>query len=350
TLTTVTQPLEAALTTVPGLERIRSQTSRGGVQIDLTCAWSTDMLPTLQRVQAAMEEVRPSLPRGGDMEGRLRDTSAFPIVGIAVTSRERSLAQMSDFVIYEAAPRFRTLPGVYRVELSGAKIREYALTVDPVALVQHRLDLAGVAEAVRRANVIAAGGEVRDGYRVVLTVGQGPGTEGGTLRALVLAVGTIFVFIADLRATLVAAAVSPAAVAIACLALHATGMTFNLMTLGGIAAAIGLVLDDAIVVVENWHRHRALGESGDAGLAAAISEIARPLVGSTLTPVAVLLPLGLLGGVPGAFFRPLAATMSLALLVSLALAVTFTPALTAAVEPAEPPSARTGPGDRVATW
>ena len=447
TLTTVTQPLEAALTTVPGLERIRSQTSRGGVQIDLTYAWSTDMLPTLQRVQAAMEEVRPILPAGSDMEARLLDTSAFPIVGIAVTSRERSLAQISDFVIYEAAPRFRTLPGVYRVELSGAKIREYALTVDPVALVQHRLDLAGVAEAVRRANVIAAGGEVRDGYRLVLTVVQGHGTEVGTLRdivvaddhgvpvrlgdiaeieaavredfirtaangetavligvsrqpegdtiaiadgvrqrlgelerthpeyafsifydqadlvraairsvrdsillGLVLAVGTIFVFIADLRATLVAAAVIPAAVAIACLALHATGMTFNLMTLGGIAAAIGLVLDDAIVVVENWHRHRALGESGDAGLAAAIGEIARPLVGSTLTPVAVLLPLALLGGVPGAFFRPLAATMSLALLVSLALAMTFTPALTAAVEPAEPPSARTGPGDRVASW
>ena len=447
TLTTVTQPLEAALTTVPGLERIRSQTSRGGVQIDLTYAWSTDMLPTLQRVQAAMEEVRPSLPPGGDMEARLLDTSAFPIVGIAVTSRERSLAQMSDFVIYEAAPRFRTLPGVYRVELSGAKIREYALTVDPVALVQHRLDLASVAEAVRRANVIAAGGEVRDGYQLVLTVVQGHGTEVGTLgdivvaddhgvpvrlgdiaeieaavredfvrtaangetavligvsrqpdgdtiaiadgvrqrlgelerthpeyafsifydqadlvRAairsvrdsillgLVLAVGTIFVFIADLRATLVAAAVIPAAVAIACLALHAAGMTFNLMTLGGIAAAIGLVLDDAIVVVENWHRHRALGERGDAGLAAAISEIARPLVGSTLTPVAVLLPLGLLGGVPGAFFRPLAATMSLALLVSLALAMTFTPALTAAVEPAKPPSARTGPGDRAAGW
>src|SRR5256712_3408678 len=187
TLTTVTQPLETALTTVPGLERIRSQTSRGGVQIDLTYAWSTDMLPTLQRVQAAMEEVRPILPPGGDMEARLLDTSAFPIVGIAVTSRGRSLAQISDFVIYEAAPRFRTLPGVYRVELSGAKIREYALTVDPVALVQHRLDLASVGEAVRRANVIAAGGEVRDGYRLVLTVVQGHGTEVGTLRDIVVA-------------------------------------------------------------------------------------------------------------------------------------------------------------------
>jgi len=115
----------------------------------------------LAAVQAAMEEVRPTLPPGGDMEARLLDTSAFPIVGIAVTSRERSLAQISDFVIYEAAPRFRTLPGVYRVELSGAKIREYALTVDPVALVQHRLDLASVGEAVRRAIsswTIAGGG------------------------------------------------------------------------------------------------------------------------------------------------------------------------------------------------
>ena len=92
------------------------------------------------------------------MEARMLDTSAFPIVGIAVTSQQRTLAQLSDFVIYEAAPQLRTIPGVYRVELNGAKVREYALTVDPTALVQHRLDLAAIETAVRNANVIAAGG------------------------------------------------------------------------------------------------------------------------------------------------------------------------------------------------
>ena len=76
---------------------------------------------------------------------------------------------------------------------------------------------------------------------------------------LLLAVATVFAFIGDRRATAVAAAVVPATVLITCVALRGLGMSFNLMTLGGIAAGIGLILDDAIVVMENVHRHRCRG-------------------------------------------------------------------------------------------
>jgi CzcA family heavy metal efflux pump len=447
TLTAVTQPLENAMTAVPGMETIRSMTTRGGVQIDLLFGWKVDMLRALQLAQAAMEETRSGLPAGTEVEARLLDTSAFPIVGIAVTSAQRSLAQLSDFVIYEAAPQLRTIPGVYRVELNGAKVREYTLTVDPVALVQHRLDLAAVEKAVRNANIIAAGGRAHDGYQLTLVVVRGQASEPAALLStvvsadqgvavtlgqiaridsslredftraaangstavligisrqpsanavdiaagvrehlaalerlhpeyqfstyydqsdlvraaisgvrdsiaigLLLAVGTIFFFIADLRATAVAAAVIPATVLISCLVLRVLGMSFNLMTLGGIAAGVGLILDDAIVVVENLHRHRIAGLGGAAALRASLSEITRALVGSTLTPVAVLLPLGLLTGVPGAFFQPLAVTMSVALLVSLALALSFTPALAAAVDSPASHRTRSGPGDRLAAW
>ena len=82
---------------------------------------------------------------------------------------------------------------------------------------------------------------------------------------LLLAVATIFFFIADLRTTLVAAAVIPATVLISCVVLRALGMSFNLMTLGGIAAGIGLILDDAIVVIENLHRHRDARPRGEVG-------------------------------------------------------------------------------------
>ena len=445
TTTAVTRPLESALTEVLGVETIRSMTTRGGAQLDLVFGWDTDMLRALQLVQAAMEETRGALPPGAELEARLLDTSAFPIVGVAVTSRQRNLLELSDFVIYEAAPQMRTIPGVYRVELSGAKIREYALTVDPVKLVQHHLPLAAVEDGVRNANVIAAGGQVRDGYHLTLTVVHGAGTEPsgllgvvlaedhGTpitlgdvaridaswredftraaangapavligisrqpsgnavgisagvrerLRALaaahpeyqfsvfydqadlvrsalasvrdsmaiglVLAVGTIFFFIAHVRTTIVAAAVIPATVIVTCLVMRALGMSFNLMTLGGIAAGIGLILDDAIVVVENFHRHRVGGESADVALPASVQEIRHALIGSTLTPVAVLLPLGLLSGVPGAFFRPLAVTMTVALLVSLLLALSFTPALAAALESGDVRRATEGPGDRLA--
>ena len=170
------------------------------------------------------------------------------------------------------------------------------------------------------------------------------------LIGLALAVATIFFFIAHLRTTLVAAAVIPATVLISCVVLRGLDMSFNLMSLGGIAAGIGLVLDDAIVVVENFHRHRVQGRAADMVLSESITEIARPLLGSTLTPVAVLLPLGLLSGVPGAFFRPLAVTMAVALLVSLVLALSFTPALAAAVESGTIRQVAEGPGDRLARW
>ena len=84
---------------------------------------------------------------------------------------------------------------------------------------------------------------------------------------LLLAVATLFFFIADLRATAVAAAVIPATVLISCLVLRALDLSFNLMTLGGIAAGIGLILDDAIVVIENVSRHRAAGEARRRGRA-----------------------------------------------------------------------------------
>jgi multidrug efflux pump subunit AcrB len=111
------------------------------------------------------------------------------------------------------------------------------------------------------------------------------------------------------------------------LAMWLAGLSFDLMTLGGIAAAIGLVIDDAIVVVENIYTHRVRGESRHDAVQRAVSEITVPIIGSTVTPVVVFLPLTLLTGVTGVFFRSLALTMAVALLTSLVLALSFTPVL-----------------------
>jgi multidrug efflux pump subunit AcrB len=104
-------------------------------------------------------------------------------------------------------------------------------------------------------------------------------------------------------------------------------LSFDLMTLGGVAAAIGLVIDDAIVVVENIYTHMSRGQSRREAVQSAVSEITVPIIGSTITPVVVFLPLTLLTGVTGVFFRSLALTMSVALLTSLVLALAFTPVL-----------------------
>jgi CzcA family heavy metal efflux pump len=147
------------------------------------------------------------------------------------------------------------------------------------------------------------------------------------LIGLLLACIILFLFLRDWTSSLVAGLVIPVTVAVTILFLRLAGQSFNLMTLGGLAAAIGLVIDDAIVVVENIAVHREAGDSRVEAVRKTIREISRPLVFSTITPVIVFLPLISVTGVTGSFFRALAVTMTVALLISLLLALTFTPAL-----------------------
>jgi multidrug efflux pump subunit AcrB len=147
------------------------------------------------------------------------------------------------------------------------------------------------------------------------------------LLGLILASIILVVFLRDWGTSLVAGLVIPVTVMVTFIALKVMGQTFDLMTLGGLAAAVGLVIDDAIVVVENIVLHRDAGEGRLEAIESALREITVPLIGSTITPVVVFIPLIAITGVTGVFFRALAVTMSVSLLTSLALAVTWTPNL-----------------------
>ncbi|MBV8552527.1 MAG: efflux RND transporter permease subunit [Acidobacteriaceae bacterium] len=144
---------------------------------------------------------------------------------------------------------------------------------------------------------------------------------------LVLAAAILVLFLRDWGTSIVAGLVIPATIAVTFIALRLLGESFNLMTLGGLAAAVGLVIDDAIVVVENIVMHRDSGQTRAEAIRSALREIRVPLVGSTVTPIVVFLPLIAISGVTGTFFRALALTVGVALLTSLALALTWTPAL-----------------------
>jgi CzcA family heavy metal efflux pump len=147
------------------------------------------------------------------------------------------------------------------------------------------------------------------------------------LIGLVLSVVILYAFLRNWGTTFVAILVIPVTVLVTFLAMWLAHLSFDLMTLGGMAAAIGLVIDDAIVVVENIYTHMSRGQSRREAVQSAVSEITVPIIGSTITPVVVFLPLTLLTGVTGVFFRSLALTMSVALLTSLVLALAFTPVL-----------------------
>jgi multidrug efflux pump subunit AcrB len=147
------------------------------------------------------------------------------------------------------------------------------------------------------------------------------------LIGLLLSVAILYAFLRNWGTTIVAILVIPVTVLVTFVAMWLVGLSFDLMTLGGVAAAIGLVIDDAIVVVENIYTHLQSGQSRREAVQNAVSEITVPIIGSTITPVVVFLPLTLLTGVTGVFFRSLALTMAVALLTSLVLALSFTPVL-----------------------
>jgi CzcA family heavy metal efflux pump len=144
---------------------------------------------------------------------------------------------------------------------------------------------------------------------------------------LLLSVAVLYLFLRSAATTLVAILAVPACLLITLVCMYAMGMSFNLMTLGGIAAAIGLIIDNAIVVVEAMYSKLCAGKVMRDSVHIVIQEVGPALVGSTITPVAVFLPLAFLDGVPGVFFRAVAFTMAASLLISLLLALTLTPTL-----------------------
>ncbi|MBZ5516183.1 MAG: efflux RND transporter permease subunit [Acidobacteriia bacterium] len=145
---------------------------------------------------------------------------------------------------------------------------------------------------------------------------------GGLLAVLVL-----FVFLRETRTTLIAATTLPITVISTFFFLSIFGGTLNLMSLGGLAIAIGLVIDDAVVVIENIYRHLGLGESVQEAAEKGTRELLGAVIGSTATTVVVFSPLSLLSGVVGEFFRALCLTLAVSVLLSLVFALTLIPLL-----------------------
>ncbi len=147
------------------------------------------------------------------------------------------------------------------------------------------------------------------------------------LLGLVFAVVVIFLFLFSFRSTIVAAISIPISVLITFIGMLAAGYTLNIITLGALTIAIGRVVDDSIVVIENIKRHIGLGEEKTAAILSAVREVAGAVTASTVTTVAVFLPLALVGDITGELFRPFALTVTIALAASLFVSLTIVPVL-----------------------
>ena len=147
------------------------------------------------------------------------------------------------------------------------------------------------------------------------------------LLGLFFAVIVILIFLRSVRSTIITAISIPLSLLIAMIGLWTGNYTLNILTLGALTVAIGRVVDDSIVVIENIKRHQGLGEFGPASIIRAVREVAGAVTSSTLTTVAVFLPIGLVSGQTGELFRPFAMTVTIALLASLFVSLTVVPVL-----------------------
>jgi CzcA family heavy metal efflux pump len=419
---TITRPLEEAVRVVPGLETVRSVTSRGSAEIDLAFGWNVDMLETLQLVDAAVARVQSTLPSTVQIRTHRLDFSSFPIIGYSLTSDTVPQTDLWELATYEIKPRLNSLPGVASVLIQGGQRPEFHVVVDPAKMLRAKTSIADLMNAINRTNVIDSPGLLNRNHQlflglvtgqlhsaadigqiVVKHVNNAPVRvqDVGTIEpavepiytavsangkpALLLSVNRqpdsntvqvadevrqemaairptlpagvdvrpfydqsrivqesiasvrdaiilglflagliIWLFLRDWGTALMTGLVVPVTMVVTFIAMKILGQSFNLMTLGGLAAAVGLVIDDKIVVVENIVLHRDAGQGPLLATASALKELTVPLIGSTLTPIVVFLPLITITGVTGTFFSALAIAMSVSLLTSLVLALVWT--------------------------
>jgi CzcA family heavy metal efflux pump len=425
-MVTITRPLEEAVNSVPGLQDVRSITSRGSAEIDLFFDWNVDMFQTLQYVNAALSRVQPELPSTATVIAHRMTFASFPIMGYSLTSDTVPQTQLWEMATYEIKPRLNRLDGVSTVLVQGGQEPEFHITPDPAKLLTANITVTDILDTMRRTNLIDSPGLFERNHQLVLGLISGqvrtpeqiastvvkatpagipvrigdiatvtravkpvytivtangkpsvllninrqpdsntvevatevhaeidriqkalpPGIQirpfydqsiivGDSIKSvrdaillgLILASIILVVFLRDWGTSIVAGLVIPVTIMVTFAALKLLHQSFNLMTLGGLAAAVGLVIDDAIVVVENIVLHRDAGQNRLQAIHSALQEITVPLVGSTVTPVVVFLPLISITGVTGSFFRALAVTMAISLFTSLALALTWTPNL-----------------------
>jgi len=425
-LVTITRPIEEAVNSVPGLTSVRSVTSRGSAEVDLFFDWNSDMILTLQRVDAVVARMPAEMPPTAKIETRRLSFAAFPIIGYSLTSDVIPQNRLWEIATYDLKPRMNRLNGVASVVVQGGRVPEFLVTPDPARLLSAGVTVQDILDSIKKTNLIDSPGLIEHEHQLVLglisgqvrspdqigqivvktstagvpirlgdiakisssvaptytivtangkpavllnvnrqpesntldvanevhalirelTPGLPPGVHlepfydqstivhdsissvrDAVLLGIVLSSIILVLFLRDWGTSLVAGLVIPITLLITFIVLKMTNQSFNLMTLGGLAAAVGLVIDDAIVVLENIVLHRDAGQRRLQAIQSALHELTMPLIGSTITPIVVFLPLISITGVTGSFFRALAITMTVSLFTSLILALSWTPAL-----------------------
>jgi len=414
---TVTKPLENAIKRVPGLENIRSITSRGSCEISAFMSWKEDIDLSKQQVESSINQIKDELPAGTTITVEKMNPSILPVIGYVIDGKGRSNIEINQIANYIVKPYLSQVPGVSEIRVIGGKTKEFQVELEPQKMSALSVTPAMITTALGQSNFISSNGYLNDYNRMYLTVTDANVENLDELRnlvisnngkrvlrlqdianvkiaeqteyvrvnangksavliavikqpnanliditqgvekkiaelnktilprgvlvspyyvqadfvnesirsvndslwiGLVLAIIVCVIFLRSVKSSAVILITIPLTLSLTLLSLYVLGYTFNIMTLGAIAASIGLIIDDAIVVVEQIHRtHEEHPETPTKELLSkSVNYLLPAMIGSSISTIVIFFPFVLLSGVAGAYFKILANTMMITLICS----------------------------------
>src|SRR6202047_1494982 len=172
-LVTITRPIEEAVNSVPGLTGVRSITSRGSAAVDLFFDWNSDMILTLQRVDAVVARLQSEMPPTAKLETHRLTFAVFPIIGYSLTSDTIPQNRLWEIATYDLKPRINRLDGVATVIIQGGRVPEFQVMPDPARLIAAGVTGTDILEAIRRTNLIDSPGLIEHEHQLVLSLISG---------------------------------------------------------------------------------------------------------------------------------------------------------------------------------
>lgn len=425
--TLLTRPIEQAVSTLDGIDRIEAISAEGLSRVSLRFVWGADLDRAVNDVRAALDRVRPRLPDAISPPMVFKfDLSDIPVavLGLRGGGDPRTLKRLAIEVL---SPRLERLPGIASVSVSGGRDREIRVELDASRLSALGVRPEDVSQALARENRTVSAGDMRETGREVAirTVGEfrdldeiaavvvaeregravrvrdvgavvdatreakselfldggrgirlrvakqaGANTidvvrglraemtrlnreyEGraelsmlrdtadfversvanvrsGALVGSLLSVFVLLLFLRSVRATTVVATAIPVSILATFALMYGAGISLNIISFGGLALGIGMLVDGAIVILENIHRRHEAGDEPAEAATRGAREVGSAVIAGTVTTLAVFVPVIFIPGMPGVFFRELSLVVAFSLLCSLAVALTLVPALSA---------------------
>jgi multidrug efflux pump subunit AcrB len=339
TETRLTRPLEQPLSAIPGARDVSSITYAGRSIVSLFFVIGTNLETATEEVKQAVAGV--SLPAGATYEVVPIDLNESATIGYALSSERKSLEEIGQIASDRLIPKLETLPGVLKVDLLGTGTGGRTPTLtrfngrETIALQVVKKGSANTLDVVSRVEeAIDATAKDLPDVEIALAETQAKYIRSATratiddlLLAIVLSVLVIYPFLRSFKATLISALAIPLSLLGTAIVMAIYGFNLETLTLLALALVIGIVVDDAIVDVENISRLIDRGYPPKEAALEGTGEIGLAVTASTLTIVAVFIPVAFMGGAVGQFFKPFGLTISAAVIFSLLVARTLSPVL-----------------------